>query len=221
MTAPHPQTGLHDGLHDGLRIGLYGGAFDPPHLAHIALARAAVQELGLHRLHITPTGGAWHKSRPLSAARHRLAMCRLSFADLPQAVIDPRELRRRGPSYTIDTLLALQAAYPASARLHLIIGADQAAAFHTWKDAVRITQLATVCIARRASQDEAPPESTLSTLPGLPQVAPHLLDTPALAHSSTRVRQMAAAGQPLLAHVTPEVARYIARHHLYESSSPP
>ena len=91
------------------RIGLFGGAFDPPHYAHMALARAAVRQLGLSRLHVTPTGQAWHKSRPLTPAAQRLAMCRLAFAHEPRCVVDGRETRRDGPSYTIDTLAALQA----------------------------------------------------------------------------------------------------------------
>jgi len=112
------------------RVGLFGGAFDPPHAAHVALARAAVEQLQLDRLHIAPTGVAWHKPLVLSAAADRLAMCRLAFGDLPGIVIDARELRRDGPSYTIDTLTELRAEYP-QAELFLQIGADQAAAFHT------------------------------------------------------------------------------------------
>ena len=56
------------------RIGVFGGAFDPPHAAHVALAQAAVADLQLDELRVVPTGQAWHKTRPLSAAHHRLAM---------------------------------------------------------------------------------------------------------------------------------------------------
>src|SRR5690606_20992264 len=83
------------------RIGLYGGAFDPPHEAHRAMAEAALAQLGLDLLLILPTGQAWHKSRPLTAAAHRLAMSRLAFSDLPHTRIDDREMRRNGPTYTV------------------------------------------------------------------------------------------------------------------------
>ena len=151
-----------------LRIGLFGGAFDPPHNAHIALARAAVHELGLARLHITPTGQAWHKNRPLTPAAQRLAMCRLAFAHEAHCVVDACETRRSGPSYTIDTLMALQAQYPGAA-LYLQMGADQAAAFHTWKDAARILEIATLCVAIRAGQEPGhAPFDPQRPLPGLP-----------------------------------------------------
>ncbi|MGI9153494.1 MAG: nicotinate-nicotinamide nucleotide adenylyltransferase, partial [Rubrivivax sp.] len=82
---------------------MFGGAFDPPHLAHVALALAAVEQLQLDELRIFPTGQAWHKSQALSAPEHRLAMARLAFASVPRTVIDERDLRRSGPTYTIDT----------------------------------------------------------------------------------------------------------------------
>ena len=72
------------------RVGLFGGAFDPPHCAHVAIARAALDQLALDELRIIPTGVAWHKSRSLSPAADRLAMVRLAFADLPGIVIDER-----------------------------------------------------------------------------------------------------------------------------------
>ena len=88
----------HDGMNGpvGQRIGVFGGAFDPPHNAHIALARAAIEQFALGALHIVPTGQAWHKARALSASSHRLAMARLAFEDIPRIVVDERELQRTG-----------------------------------------------------------------------------------------------------------------------------
>ena len=63
----------------GQRVGVFGGAFDPPHQAHVALAQAALSQLKLDALHILPTGDAWHKHRGLTAPEHRLAMCHLAF----------------------------------------------------------------------------------------------------------------------------------------------
>ena len=92
MTSPAP------------RIGIFGSAFDPPHNAHVALALAALAQLALDHLLVFPTGQAWHKTRPLSGAAHRLAMARLAFDGMERVSVDDRELRRTGPTYTFDTL---------------------------------------------------------------------------------------------------------------------
>ena len=71
-----------------MRIGIYGGAFDPPHKAHLGLARAAVEQLALNRLYVIPTGQPWMKQRRLTAAEHRLAMARLAFESVPEVQVD-------------------------------------------------------------------------------------------------------------------------------------
>ena len=113
------------------RIGVFGGAFDPPHIAHVALARAALAQLQLDQLRIVPTGQAWHKSRTLTPAVHRLEMASLAFAELDRVVVDPRETLRSGPSYTVDTLLELRTEYP-QAQLFLLLGQDQAQVLGSW-----------------------------------------------------------------------------------------
>ena len=128
------------------RVGVFGGAFDPPHNAHIALAQAALAQLHLAELRIFPTGQAWHKARALSAAEHRLAMVRLAFADLPGTVVDGRELTRTGPSYTLDTLRELRHERP-DAQLVLILGADQGNALPGWHGWQEIVSTAIISIA--------------------------------------------------------------------------
>ena len=198
------------------RIGLFGGAFDPPHDAHLALARAAIDELRLARLHVVPTGDAWHKTRPLSPGVHRLAMCRLAFADVPKVRVDERELLRDGPTYTIDTLTELRAEYPGAA-LFLQIGADQAAAFHTWRRVDEILRIATLSIAVRGDPSGAGSIFDAGNpLPGMAVDAQRvrLLSLPAMPHSATEVRRRVVAGEPIDHLVPPAVAGYIAEHHL-------
>jgi len=201
------------------RVGLFGGAFDPPHCAHVALARAAVEQLGLERLHVTPTGDAWHRGQPLNAAAaDRLAMCQLAFGGLPGVVVDDRELRRHGPSYTIDTLTELRAQYP-GAELFLQIGADQAAAFHTWRRVDDIVAAATLSIAVRADASARQHvDDVRRLLPGV-AVDParvRVLQLPVMPHSATEVRRLAAAGQAIDHLVAEPVAGYIDKHHLYQ-----
>lgn len=193
------------------RIGLFGGAFDPPHLAHVALARAAVAQLQLDELRVLPTGQAWHKSRALSPAEHRLALARLAFAEVPRAVVDERELHREGPTYTIDTLRELRLEQP-GAELVLVIGADQAEALHSWQGSAEIPRIATLAIAERARPAEAPVAFDASHVPGGKWES---VELPPMPISATAIRALVASGQAFT-HLLPEgAARYIDQHHLY------
>jgi nicotinate-nucleotide adenylyltransferase len=195
------------------RIGVFGGAFDPPHLAHRALLETALDELKLDRLHVVPTGEAWHKPRQLTAAAHRLAMVQLAFGDVPKICIDTREINRVGPSYTIDSLRQM-AAEAAGAEWFLIMGADQAATLTSWHEWEAIVQIAIICVAARAhpsNTNDAIEAERLFTKRFL-----HL-SLPALHVSATQIRSNIANGQPVQTLVSEPVARYIADHHLYLS----
>lgn len=200
------------------RIGIFGGAFDPPHNAHLALAQTALSELELDALHVIPTGQAWHKSRPLSAAVHRLAMTRLAFADMPRVVVDDREIKRAGPTFTIDTLRALQGENPTS-QLYLVMGGDQFAAFKQWHQWQEIANIAIICIAARASFDWA--AGQIGTLKQ-PEIGFLTLQMPQMSVSATHIRQLLADGlgeNQALADLLPDpVASYIAQHQLFRMS---
>jgi nicotinate-nucleotide adenylyltransferase len=192
------------------RLGVFGGAFDPPHVAHLALARAALEQLHLDELRIFPTGQAWHKHQTLTAPEHRLALARIAFGDLPRTVIDDRELRRPGPTYTIDTLRELKGERP-EAQLFLVMGEDQAVSLTRWREWDAVLQLAVICVAARAL-DPASGE----VAPGVPAEAElRLLRLPSMPESATEVRGRAAHGQGIAHLVPPGVASYIDHHHLY------
>jgi nicotinate-nucleotide adenylyltransferase len=205
-----------------LRVGVYGGAFDPPHQAHRALAEVALDQLRLDLLLILPTGQAWHKARPLTEAQHRLAMCLLAFGDLPRTRVDPRETRRAGPSYTADTLQELHREFP-QAQLFLLLGADQLLAFRSWMRWSEVLALAQLAVANRATRigvdalDSEQQEADLSAV-DLPYIR---LDMPLTNISATAVR--ARFGQPMgrtgthAALVPQAVAGYISQHHLYQN----
>jgi len=196
------------------RIGVFGGAFDPPHLAHVALAREALAQLGLSRLHILPTGRPAHRSRPVTAGEHRLAMARLAFAELPEVVVDAREFARAGPSYTVDTLDELQREYP-EAQLVLIIGGDQAAAFAQWHRYQDILHKAIISVAGRENSAKAGGLFELQHLPG-GRWEP--LQWPLMSVSATDIRWRVASGLDIHHLVPAGVARYIEQHHLYKSA---
>ena len=200
------------------RIGVFGGAFDPPHNAHVALATAALAQFELDALHIVPTGQAWHKARTLSAPEHRLAMARLALGTLSRMVVDDRELRRAGPTFSIDTLRALQAENP-QAQLYLVIGADQFTTFRQWRRWEEILDIAIICIADRAQPTGATSVFD-SKFDGYsdPRHQFLTLELPMMPVSATRVRELVASGasESEIAQWVPEaVARYIAAHRLY------
>lgn len=205
----------------GRKIGVFGGSFDPPHHAHVALANTAIKTLGLDELRVVPTGQAWHKARALSAPAHRLAMTRLAFKGVQHVVVDNRELERAGPSFTIETLRALQSENP-DAQLYLIMGADQFAAFKRWHEWQAIVGIAIICVAARARFDGA--ESRFDAykaqkdrfltlpMPAMPVSATHIREALALSH--LQGRDGAAVASDMLAG---PVARYISVHQLYRT----
>lgn len=204
------------------RIGVFGSAFDPPHLSHLALVRAAITQLGLDAVRVLPTGYAWHKNRPLSPAAHRLDMARLAFADEPLVQVDERELHRPGPTYTIDTLNELQAETP-GAELYLILGGDQAQAFPSWHRWQEIVQIAIISIAARSAAtrtDCGTNIGAVSTTPllNLPGVRFRILNLSPTSLSATEVRHRVAVGLGINHLVPAGVARYIDQHHLYLNS---
>ena len=193
------------------RVGMFGGAFDPPHRAHVALARAAIAQLALDRLHVFPTGDAWHKARTLTAAEHRLALARLAFAPVAGAHVDDREVRRSGPTYSVDTLRELQAEHPA-AQLYLLMGEDQAAGFTRWHAWEEVARLAVLCVAGRGTGEG------VQALRALPGVRVQALQLPAMPESATEIRNRLTMGQDIADLVEPAVASYIDSHHLYRTT---
>jgi nicotinate-nucleotide adenylyltransferase len=191
----------------GKNIGIYGGAFDPPHLAHVALAKAAMAQFNLAELRVIPTGDAVHKRRPLSPAYHRVAMAKLAFADVSNVVVDSCEVNRGGASYTIDTLAELRAAHP-DANFTLIIGQDQLTAFHTWQSYQDILKMATLAVALRGSSIMVPPEIAFQAIDFAPQSV-----------SSSDIRQMVRLkDDQFKTKMAASVAQYIQEHALYTQS---
>jgi nicotinate-nucleotide adenylyltransferase len=199
------------------RIGIFGGSFDPVHNAHVALARSALAELQLDELLWLPAGQPWQKQRTLTPAVHREAMLRLAIRNESRFVLSRLEIERGGPSYTIDTVRALHAQRQ-GVRWYLVIGQDQYAGFHTWHGWQELLGLVTLAVANRAPNGPAAPPGAGPQLRRVPHEAVAL---PMMDISSTDIRMRVARRQGIDDLVPAAVARYIARHHLYQDNPPP
>ncbi len=191
------------------RVGLFGGSFDPVHNAHVALAQAALKALQLDELRWIPAGNAWQKTRTMTAAVHRVAMVQLAMAAEPRYVLDRIEVKRSGPSYTLDTVREL-AAHEAGTQWFLVIGQDQYSSLHTWRHWQELLRRVTLAVANRPGDNRAPH-------PDVRSLAHQMVPLPMLDISSTQVRQRVATGQDINPLVPPAVARYIENEGLYRS----
>jgi nicotinate-nucleotide adenylyltransferase len=194
------------------RIGIFGGSFDPVHNAHVALARQALTELSLDELIWLPAGQPWQKSRSIAPVADREAMVRLATSGEPRFVLSRIEVERSGPSFTIDTVRELRLQRP-GASWHLVIGQDQYAGFHTWHGWEELLGLVTLAIANR-------PGARLNADPQVLRVPHEAVALPMMDISSTDIRSRLACGQGIDGLVPAPVARYIARHHLYQDKPP-
>jgi len=193
------------------RIGLFGGSFDPVHSAHVALARLALSEMQLDEVRWVPAGQAWQKTALPLPAEHREAMVRLAIAGEPLFVLERCELQRSGPSFTLDTVRELQEREPGH-EWFLIIGQDQYAGLHTWRNWRELLTRVTLAVANRPgliARPHADVERVPHTVVALP-----MMDI-----SSTDIRERVAAGLGIDNLVPAAVAGYIDQHHLYRGSS--
>ncbi|MEN9653578.1 MAG: hypothetical protein RL303_1298 [Verrucomicrobiota bacterium] len=192
-------------------IGILGGSFDPPHRGHVAAAVAAHAQLGLAKVLILPAGQApLRDAVPRASAAHRAEMCRLAFAEHPWAFVDERELRRPGPSWSIDTARELAREHPAS-RLVWILGADQLARLDRWKEARELCGLVEFAVLSRDGLSLTPPAS----LGGLLRLT--LLAAPPIDLSSTALRAALRRGDSPRNGLPLSVARHIDKCSLYQA----
>ena len=189
------------------RVGVFGGSFDPVHNAHVALAGLALEQLGLDEVRWIPTGQPSQKTRELADAADREAMVRLAIAGEPRFVLDRAELRRRGVSYTLDTVRELKVAEPDS-EWFLILGQDQYATLHTWRDWRELLGMVTLAVANRPGAD-------LAVNPQIARTDAQVVSLPMMDISSTEVRRRIAAGESIADLVPETVASYIERRRLY------
>lgn len=200
------------------QLALMGGTFNPVHVGHLRLGLEAIERLGADRLVLMPCASPPHKRpRDLADAEHRLAMCRLAARQDRRVEVTDIELRRQGPSYTVDTLRQWHAERPGNA-LVLLIGADMLRDLAKWREVEQVVRLARVVTLPR-------PDAPLGRLPALRDrigdeatdriLGDVLSSLGQVDVSSTEIRSRLARGQPVTGMVPPAVEQYIAEHGLY------
>lgn len=203
-----------------MKIGIYGGSFNPPHLGHLAAARAAVRAMGLDKLVWVPAGHPPHKELPAGSPtrEQRLAMTGIAADQLLMpdvAEVWDLELRREGKSYTADTLAQAKERWPED-ELWLLMGTDMFLTLQNWREPERVLSLAGVCAFGRTEQDSeavfAPQREFLSKKfnARITTISiPRLVDI-----SSTRLRELLASGKGR-EFLPDAVYGYILRERLY------
>jgi nicotinate-nucleotide adenylyltransferase len=202
----------------GLRLGILGGTFNPPHLAHLVCAQEAHRELALDRVLLIPAAIPPHKPvEQEPGAKHRLQMCQLAVGDDQRFQVSDVELRREGPSYTVDTLDVLSS-QATNDELVLILGGDIAAGLPEWHRPERVLELATVAIAQRRGTPREQVQRALARLRGSERA--RFFEMPRIEISSTMVRRRVGGGLPIRYFVPDQVLDYIEREGLYRSDVP-
>lgn len=195
----------------GRRLGVMGGTFDPIHHGHLLTAEEAAVQFGLEQVIFVPTGQPWMKAdREVSPAEDRYLMTVIATASNPRFTVSRIEIDGAGPTYTVDTLRALRELHPA-AELFFVTGADAMLEIFSWKDPSELLSLAHFIAATRPGYDLAHFEAEAPT--AHPNVT--VMNIPALAISSTDIRQRVREGRPIRYLVPEGVKSYIEKAGLY------
>lgn len=188
-----------------LRIGVMGGTFDPIHHGHLVAASEAADAFDLDEVIFVPTGNPGNK-KVISSSENRYLMTVIATAANPRFKVSRVDIDRPGVTYTIDTLTELSRQYP-DADLFFISGADAIAQILAWKEVDSIWPLAHFVAVTRPGH--------ILELPDVKEAKISQLEVPALAISSTAIRERAEAGKPIWYLVPDGVVQYIAKHKLY------
>ena len=200
-------------LQNAHRLGVLGGAFDPIHYGHLQIAEEARERFALDAVLFIPTGEPPHKPQGQAGAEQRFLMTELATADNPCFAVSRLEIDRPGKSYTVDTLQTLKGQYP-DAEIYLIMGADMAMDFSTWREPEHIRSLARVVAVTRPGVREEALRRRLAA-PAMRGI--ELVVAPGIALSSTEIRRRACEGKSLR-YLTPDaVIGFIEKEGLYRS----
>lgn len=202
-----------------MKIGILGGTFDPVHLAHLLLAETCREECGLDQVRLLPASNPPHKQgETISPAKQRIAMLEFAVAGFPEFVVDRREIKREGLSYTWQTLTEFRDEFP-NDELFFLMGSDSLRDLMTWKNPETIAELATLVAVNRGPISEEQMNAYLEPLPEVIRKAIRFVQMPAVDISASEIRDRARAGRSLRFLTPRPIERYIVEQGLYRETA--
>ena len=201
-----------------MRLGVFGGSFDPVHLGHLAAAEEAAYRLPLDGILFVPARHQPLKGQaPRASDTDRLAMLRLAIAGNPRFAVSTLELERPAPSYTVDTLRALEAAHGPGCDLYLLLGIDAVNTLDRWREPSELLRLARLAVMSRSEARE-PDWALLRAIDPAIESRVVLLSVPNIDLSSRELRRRIAADEPIRYQVPEAVLEYIENRRLYQGT---
>jgi nicotinate-nucleotide adenylyltransferase len=201
-----------------MKIGVLGGTFDPVHLGHIRMAEEARDALGLEQVILVPAGQPMSKlNRAITPAEHRIQMLRLVVKDKPHLAISTIETERPGPSFTIDTIAALQHKYGTGAEIYFILGWDSLEQLPEWRDPARLAAMCRLVAVPRPGYSRPDMKTLERKIPGISKNV-IFLEKPNIDISATATREKVARGESIDQLVPGQVGAYIKKHKLYRTA---
>jgi nicotinate-nucleotide adenylyltransferase len=198
-----------------MKIGVLGGTFNPIHNGHLIIAEETRARLDLTEVLFMPAGQPWmREDNPVLTSKHRVQMVRLAISGKPWFRLSTMEIDNAGPSYTVDTLIELQAQLGNIDEIFFILGWDNLAQFPRWKEPSRIIKMCHLVAVPRPGYSPPDLDSLEAVIPGLPENIV-ILDKPWIDISASEIRERVAQGLPIN-HLVPEtVEEYIRQNKLY------
>ncbi|QDT36415.1 nicotinate-nucleotide adenylyltransferase [Stratiformator vulcanicus] len=204
-----------------MKLGIYGGTFDPVHFGHLLLAEQCREQLELDEVRFVPAGDPPHKDRlGLSDGKARAEMLDFATAGNPDFVVDRRELKRVGPSYTIETLREIKAEQP-DASLYFLMGADSLAYLAAWREPQEILKLATVAAVGRPGGISLDRDKVKQVWGDDLADRIHIINMPQIDLSATDIRRRVRDGRSIRYMVPASVEAYIGDRELFGNGGNP
>jgi len=197
------------------KIGIMGGTFDPIHIGHLVIAEAVRNEYNLDQVLFIPASTPPHKQNlAVTSAIHRYIMTVMATYSNPYFFVSTIEMERSGPSYTVDTILALMEQFGDQTEFYFIMGADSVQDLPTWNNAERLLELCSIIAAARPGCG-GKIDDIIRHFGPIGQRRIHRLATPELEISSTDIRERVKTGNSIKYIVPDSVENYIGKEGLY------
>lgn len=197
-------------------LAVMGGTFDPIHNGHLAIAEGVLQQFDVQKVLLVPAGAPPHKpDKPITPGEHRYQMVIQSICHIPGLEVTTMELEREGKSFTIDTMEKIKSICPKGSKIYFVIGQDALANILHWKEAEALLKLCEFIAVQRPGHDTAAFQAQIQHLTKNYGAVIHILKTPPLDISSTKLRQDLGQGMASPTFMPQAAIDYAQTHGLY------